>query len=129
MKNKKPNVKKAKSLKVKEVFKSLSGKTYESKEVYLEEKLKRANTKFTKGFKLIESKIKIKKNRISINLLEEIKEGLSPDLITNRNKGFLGLIPYGEKYRIENTVIKNLPKKNKSNGTSDLITKFDLVRI
>lgn len=140
---KKPTKKAAKNPSGGEEFTSLSGKKFDSKEVYLETKLKRTKSKFSLGYKLFEALIKKGAKKTTVNIQKEIdsvvkKENpkaespkvfyLADNLITNRRKGYLGLIKGGENFRIENTQRKNLPKNDKSNGTIDAITAFDLVK-
>ena len=126
-----------------EVFISLSGKKFDSKKEYLESKLKRVKSKFSLGFRVFEALIKkgIKRETVVIKTAidslvkkenpkaESPKvEYLADSLITNRKKGYLGLISGGDSYRIENPIRKNLPKGDKSNGTIEGIVKFDLVK-
>lgn len=122
-----------------EKFISLSGKPYASKAEYLKAKLKREKSKFSLGYKVFESVIKsgVKRQTVEIKTaIDKVVKGESPkviyladNLITNRKKGFLGLIVGGENYKIENQVRKIVSKGDKSNGTVDAIVKFDLVKV
>lgn len=131
------SVKKAKSVSkpinkvsANEIFKSLSGKTFSSKEVYLESKLKRDKSKFSLGHKVFSALISKGAKKATVDVKKEMGiDYLAPALIMNKRKGYLGLIKGGDNYRIENPVVKNLSKGDSSNGTSNGIVRFDLVKI
>ncbi len=123
-----------------DVFISLSGKSYKNKSDYLETKLKREKSKFSLGYRVFENALKSNSKRITIVIKDSIdklnpkKESpkvfyLADNLITNRKKGYLGLLPKGEGFKIENPVRKIFPKGDKSNGEVEGIYKFDLVKV
>ncbi len=137
------SVKKVSGTEIGSEFISLSGKKFASKKEYLEIKLKREKSKFSLGFRIFESAINSGQKTTTINIRQAVDalikkmnpknespkiDYFADSLITNRKRGFLGLIPGGENYRIENSLVKNLSKGDKSNGTINAIVKFDLVK-
>ena len=125
-------------VKVKEVFKSLSGVPYPSKAEYLKVKGKRPKSKFSLILALFCNLILVKKvKRIRINLLKAIGvEYVAEELVTNSVKGVRALLFNsktkkfldGNLYRIEERKYKTVPKKDKSNGTISGLVEFTLVQ-
>ena len=130
----KKKVIKIKKVSPKEIFISLSGKKFDSVSDYLLTKLKGdKKTKFSLPYRIIEKGIKEKKKSIKLDFSEILKpineKGISPNLLKNRKRGFLGLIDKGLEYEVRNPIIKNIPTGKSNNGTSDYLIKAELVKV
>lgn len=130
-------------------FKSLSGKEFTSKRVYLETKLKRGKTKFSLGFAIFEEASNaLLKKKVGERVTVKIEEGidsfirkvsagkitskgikyLPTSLLTNRDKGYSGLVESGSGVKVELGDIKNFPKTS-GNGTINAPASFSLIKV